>query len=254
MHEMAYHDEAVFITLTYSDENLPLDMSLNKEVFKRFMKRLRKWAVSHYEEKLKTPDPEGSVLMGSYLKYFACGEYGEKYGRPHYHLILFGIGFDDLKYYKVGKNYASRVLESIWSYGFNVIGSVTYDSARYVADYIQKDDRSEMYDGRLPPFSLKSKGLGLFYAEDNKEQIIQNNGITIKGKEVGIPRYYQKKLDLNRDYFIEKAIEREKRQEEKYVGRSLKHKSYVSKERNNSRLQTEENYKKKLRLKEKGDF
>ena len=34
------------------------------------------------------------------VRYFHCGEYGEKFSRPHYHVCLFGFGFPDKVFYK----------------------------------------------------------------------------------------------------------------------------------------------------------
>lgn len=56
---------ASFVTLTYDNDSLPGDSGLHKEDFQRFMKRLRKYS-------------------GYDLKYFACGEYGGRFKRPHY--------------------------------------------------------------------------------------------------------------------------------------------------------------------------
>lgn len=74
MHEAKFYKDNVFLTITYSPENLPADGSIHKEDLQLFLKRLRK------------------ALGEEKIRYFACGEYGEKYSRPHYHLIIFGIG------------------------------------------------------------------------------------------------------------------------------------------------------------------
>lgn len=63
LHELGYWDSAVFLTLTYSDENCPL--SLSKRELQLFWKRLRK------------------AIAPRKIKYFSCGEYGDLYGRPH---------------------------------------------------------------------------------------------------------------------------------------------------------------------------
>lgn len=63
--EAHYWKEAAFITLTYDNDNLPKDNSLHKEDLQKFWKRLRK--------DLDKP-----------IKYFACGEYGDRFKRPHY--------------------------------------------------------------------------------------------------------------------------------------------------------------------------
>ena len=166
MHETEYHQENTFLTLTYSKENLPTSLSLDKSELQKFFKRLRK----------------GIEVDGKKIKYFACGEYGETYGRPHFHAIIFGlpINFNWTWY---------------WTKGFIKAGTVTYDSARYVADYIQKavlgEKADEAYKGKQPPFQLFSKGLGASFALENAERLKKDLNTTIHGIDVGLPRYYK---------------------------------------------------------------
>lgn len=72
MHEASLYEDNCFITLTYNDDHLPSNGSLDKTHFQKFLKRLRK---SIYPQK---------------LRYYHCGEYGDEGGRPHYHAIIFG--------------------------------------------------------------------------------------------------------------------------------------------------------------------
>ena len=64
-----------FITLTYQDSKLPVNGSLDYTHWVKFMKRLRK-------------------KFGR-VRYYMCGEYGETFGRPHYHACLFNFDFSD---------------------------------------------------------------------------------------------------------------------------------------------------------------
>lgn len=121
MHESELHDANMFVTLTYDEENLPPDQGLHHEHFQKFMKRLRKYAW-HYHKKR--------------LSYYMCGEYGEKFGRPHYHAIIFGMDMPDKQ--KYGKLWNSEKLQSLWGLGYTSIGNVTINSAAYVARYIMK--------------------------------------------------------------------------------------------------------------------
>ena len=66
-----------FLTLTYADEHLPPNGSLVVADLQKFIKRLRK----HYAKRNN----------GIKLRYYACGEYGDRYGRPHYHAIICGL-------------------------------------------------------------------------------------------------------------------------------------------------------------------
>jgi len=133
MHELKATGEnkSWFITLTYNNENLPPHGSLVKSDYQKFMKRLRK----HYK---------------SQIKFLHCGEYGEKLKRPHYHAILFGIEFDDLEVKTKRKSgylsYYSKTLHDIWGKGFIDIGTVTFQSAAYVARYITKKVSGEAKD------------------------------------------------------------------------------------------------------------
>ena len=90
--------------------------------FQLFMKRLRK------KHKHK-------------IRFFHCGEYGEKNQRPHYHALIYNHDFSDKRLFKERKNiklYTSKELEELWPYGFSTIGDVTFQSSAYVARYIMK--------------------------------------------------------------------------------------------------------------------
>jgi len=171
-HEASEYKDNVFITLTYNDESLPSDYGLQKRDVQLFVKRLRKDI-----EPIK-------------IKYYLCGEYGEKNGRPHYHAIIFNFGLD-----------IKDKIQENWDMGFVKVGTVTYQSISYVTSYITKklggDKAKEVYGDRQAPFIICSKGLGLAWAEKNHIQLRINQSITIKGKQVGIPRYYVKKLEMD---------------------------------------------------------
>ncbi len=143
------HPVSTFVTLTYNEAHCP--KQLVKSDVQKFLKRLR-----------NVPRDYGFAPFN--LRYFACGEYGRRTHRPHYHLILFGVDLTSPEWmpYLTGYNqgrprYASRVLERIWPYGFNVVGSVTDSSIKYVAKYAAK-----LFEKNDPfkEFSLKSIGLG----------------------------------------------------------------------------------------------
>lgn len=168
MQESDYYMDNSFITLTYDDTHLPEDKGLHKEALQDFFKRLRYYIPKEIN-----------------IKYYACGEYGDQFGRPHYHAIVFGISPN------------SSALQESWKDGFIKAGNVTYESCQYVASYVQKKlngKRVSEYGGKQPPFALMSKGLGLRYIEENRPQLDQRMLITVKGVKHGLPRYYKKKL------------------------------------------------------------
>lgn len=124
--EAGEHRSSFFVTLTYSEENLPLDKSVSIPELQNFFKRLR-----HYNP-------------GVDLRYFAVGEYGERLGRPHYHVLLFG---------DVGVG----TIEKAWGLGFVHIGLVTEASIGYTLGYITKNSTKSPVEGRKPEFARMSK-------------------------------------------------------------------------------------------------
>lgn len=177
LHESDYWQSTTFATLTYNEESLPATLQLEKRALQLFFKKLRR--------------------RGAQFKYYACGEYGDVYGRPHYHAILFGLGISD-----------QELINECWGLGYVYLGTVTYDSCRYVADYVQKKLYGTPAEKKQQPFSLTSRGLGLQYALDNKTKLTQNLYETCRGKKTGIPKYYVKKLEIDTEALLQAKEER----------------------------------------------
>lgn len=167
---------ALFITLTYHD--LYNDGELHLDHITKFLKRLRKKFYGNGK---------------SDLKYFYCGEYGEKSLRPHYHIILFGLDAKDL-YVKNGiGGETSLVLNTLWPYGINNVGSVTRKSIHYVTGYVLKNTDEE-HKG----FRHMSKNLGKNYMLKNKEQyekMFNGGKIKLGRYEKGLIDYTWAKLE-----------------------------------------------------------
>lgn len=195
LHEAKMSSESCFVTLTYEDKFLPPGGSLSKTAFQLFMKRLRK-------------------AKGDGIRFYGCGEYGDVNMRPHYHILLFNCGFPDRK--RIGENarkeplYCSEELRTIWSFGFNVIGDVTFDSAAYVARYVMKkvtgdraSDHYSVVDGdgvvydRLPEFALMSRrpGIGSEYYEKYGQEVRDHDSVVVNAREVKPPRFYDSRTE-----------------------------------------------------------
>lgn len=148
--------KGAFITLTYSDEFVP--DTLSKSAVQKFLKRFRN--VSR----------DFGIALPRF-KYFFCGERGSKRGRPHYHGLIFGVDMlapQWQPYLATFKDsypvYSSRILDSLWPYGFTVVGDIDYTSIRYVSKYIVKQF------GQEDSFTLKSQGLGVDFFFSSKRQ------------------------------------------------------------------------------------
>lgn len=183
MHEASLHDENCFITLTYRDECCPWELKVRD--LQLFMKRLRQH-------------------VGVRLRYFAVGEYGEKFARPHYHLLLFGYDFKDKVFWKgsgMRKQYRSDLLERLWTDGFALVGTVTTASAQYVSQYCTKiitgAKAKEHYNGRRPEFAVMSRnpGLGQGWLEKYGNVLFERDFVVVEGgKRCAIPRFYLGKM------------------------------------------------------------
>lgn len=192
-HEISLHERNCFITLTYDDDNLPVDESVSIRTMQLFIKRLRK----RYSER---------------IKYLYCGEYGEENLRPHYHAMLFNCDFNDRKVFKRLKSGftidTSAILTELWPFGFSSVGSATFESAQYCASYCLKKvtgDRAEAHYRRItrygeevdvtPEFARMSQGLGLSWLDKFESDVYPADRVVSRGGRVGRPpRYYEKKF------------------------------------------------------------
>lgn len=187
VHEAKLYTHNCFLTLTYNDEHLPPKGTLVKEHLQLFIKRLRRHL--EYNDGIK-------------IRFLACGEYGSVNMRPHYHLLVFNWFPSDVRKLSAltdGYNlYRSPLLEKLWPYGFNTVGAVTFESARYVAKYSLKKQTGKnagFYDenGIVPEFvncSLKP-GIGADFFKKYSEDIFTHGCIVINGCSYRIPKYYQ---------------------------------------------------------------
>lgn len=145
---------------------------------------------------------------GKNIRYYHCGEYGETYGRPHYHAIIFGHDWDDKKHFKTTnevKVYTSERLQRLWGKGFTTTGDVTFESASYVARYILKkvtgdqakthyehvDENGEVH-AKLPEYTTMSRrpGIGAAWYKKFRPDVYPHDHVIIRGKEMRPPRYY----------------------------------------------------------------
>lgn len=186
-HEAQMHECNAFVTLTYDQEHLPSDGGLHVEHFQVFIKALRKW--------WKRP-----------LRYFHCGEYGEREGRPHYHAILFGIDFawDRVLLERPGDAaplFRSPTLSRFWTRGHSSLGAVTPESAAYVARYAVKASSTPVVDGATgevlrPEYATMSRrpGLGDSWFEKFGRDVFPSDEVVLDGQKYRPPRYYDEKL------------------------------------------------------------
>lgn len=210
LHEKKLWKHNFFVTLTYSDDNLPPGGSVSVRDIQLFMKRLRK--------------AKGSCKENP-IRFFLGAEYGDVNRRPHYHALLFNCDFPDKLYHGANARgeplYTSRELSRLWSadggetsLGFCTLGEVTMESAVYCAKYAFKklnitphssmdairrwEDRYIVYDEngevfeRSPEFALMSRrpGIGSGYYGKYGDEVRNHDSVVVSGREVRPPRFY----------------------------------------------------------------
>ena len=122
-----------FITLTYADEHLPKDGSVNRPDLRAWLEKMRR-------------------QVGEF-RYFAVAEYGEDKGRAHYHVIHFGGS---------GTPAWRAIYENAWTGNKGLRGRVQTEDPRdkkaamaYCLGYVTKkmtSAKDDRLDGRTPEF------------------------------------------------------------------------------------------------------
>lgn len=250
LHETESWENYMFVTLTYSDQYLPFDVNslyptLRKDHLVKFYKRLRK-SIEPFK-----------------IKYFACGEYGEQNLRPHYHMILFGLGLQDKDLIKEAWPFCDWSIPAIDEKSF---GLAEIKSIEYVAQYIDKklsgQEADEEYGHKMrePVFKINSLGMGKEFALKNKAQLQQDLSVSMWGTTHALPRYYIDKCKIDIKKAKERAKTLEKIENEKlggvrlsetqiYKKGDIKILNKINKKKSQNRSQKDTNLKAKISLK-----
>lgn len=162
-----YKKKGQFLTLTFDDAHLP--NGLQHPIFSGFMKRLRR--------RDGTPD----------VKFHVAGEYGEKSGREHYHVLFYNHRYD-----MADILYAWSEPRTGIPFGFVYDGTLTPMSIKYVSGYVNKKG----YDpgsGKRPPYGRTSCNLpdGLTIKEIVK--MAQTGKISYNGRKFSVPRNWRRR-------------------------------------------------------------
>lgn len=230
VNEASLHSENCFLTLTYRNEDLPENKSLDKRHFQLFMKRLRK----EFSDKR--------------IRYFHCGEYGisckncglsfnlcqrvgcgvfvEGLGRPHYHCLVFGLVFGDAVATSSNRGFTlfeSPTLDRIWGKGRCVIGPVNFETAAYVARYVMKkvtnketvvdgkgvihESQDVHYEGKSPEYTTCSRrpGIGRGWYDRYKDETYRGDSVIVRALEVKPPKYYDRCLEVDDPVLFKKV-------------------------------------------------
>lgn len=190
--ESKYWKDICFVTLTYDDENLPYNIvdaslflnedelqeeesygelyfpTLCPDHMRNFLKRLRK-------------------QLPFKIRYYGVGEYGSRRGRPHLHLMIFGLPFSQE---------TDLLIRKCWKYGFTQVRPFFEETCSYIAGYVQKKlYGKEKFWYKLPEFMRCSQHLGEQWILDHLSEFDDEHPfINWHGFQYGIPRQFRKLL------------------------------------------------------------
>lgn len=216
MKEMQRCTSAYFVTLSYDTDHVPISkagfMSLSskgaipavpKIKGKRTPTLLDSGHLQKWFKEIRKDNPN--------MKYYACGEYGGKTFRPHYHVMLYNVELDTLT--NIVKNVVLQNKElylngqyhhhcPTWKHGHITIGTFNEKTVRYTLKYCSKPKKIPMFqrDDRIPEYALMSKNLGSNYLTEemkkwHKADLLNRMYIPLQDdKLIALPRYYKEKI------------------------------------------------------------
>lgn len=175
--------QAFAVTLTYANDQLPRDGSVDMEGVRAFIKRLRSRLDYH---------------QGKRLRYFVAAEYSPAPSfRPHYHGCIYGFWPSDaVSMGGKGRSaiWTSPLVEGAWGHGHIAIQELTPGTARYVAGHAMSKltPQASIPPGLAPAGRCMSQGLGRdFYARFGGD-LRRVDFAVIDGQRVPLPRYFDK--------------------------------------------------------------
>lgn len=177
-HEMEISSSAHFLTLTYNDEHLPEGGELKKTDLQAYFKRVRK--------------------HNKGLRYFAVGEYGSKFKRPHYHAVVFNV--DDLSILqKAWTSILDQKTGEFIEMGHMTGSKATMGRIRYMVSYMALP---QDVTHKNPPFRIMSRnpGLGKNYVDKmiKHHRARSDSVVMVLDTPNAMPRYYKDKIFTNR--------------------------------------------------------
>lgn len=203
--------QTTFVTLTYSDDNLPLSWcagdsdwrispakdvpfshlfqkpvpSLCRADFRDFNKRFRYYVEKFYGK-------------GFPYKFLCTGEYGDLGSRPHFHFIAYGLSPTQVERcaYPAWNGRGHIDISPLGSAGTNYLVGYCSSLPTRNAVKIMFDDAH-----RERPFMHHSKNLGSDVLNQDVQSFLDTGvGSTLSGKEVPLPSYIRRKFSRSFDF------------------------------------------------------
>lgn len=210
----SWPEATYFITLTYNQEN-HTDPDLDHKDWAQFMKNFREEFCqakhSLYPMKLRKGKVRTKSVTFKKIKQVMCGEYGDTFGRKHFHGIIFNHSFDDIEftgnYSKKGNPiHTSKKLADVWKKGFVQLEKVNFDLALYVGSYVTDYmDETDVNTGhKKKQYGRFGKGIGETWIRKYWREVLAVGSIKTLEGNYRIPRYFVQKV---KEWYPEKYHE-----------------------------------------------
>lgn len=205
MLETTQHPNNAFVTLTYSDENLPhltwTGSPLRSEKLSQSLPSLDPKDLQDWLKRLR------KAISPSKIRYYATGEYGDETDRPHYHVALFGYpkcSYGNSRYSKSRSNCCPHcdLIRDTWGKGNVFLGDLSINSAQYVAGYVTKklNGSDSRLRGRYPEFGRMSlkPGIGADFMHEVASTILSHEAVASLADVPSSLQHGGRKLPLGR--------------------------------------------------------
>lgn len=199
----SWPESTYFITLTFDNEHLG-DGELDHSEWSQFIKNFRqKFCQAQFcNIKDRGGKRHGRVYSKTFkeIKQVMCGEYGDVFGRKHFHGIIFNHSFSDVTFtgeYSAKGNqiFTSESLRDVWKKGRVQVEKVTFDLALYVGSYITDPMDDDPNVGRKKKqYGRFGNGIGLSWIRKYWRDVLVAGKVKLIDRDFPIPRYFSMKI------------------------------------------------------------
>lgn len=200
----SFPESTYFLTLTYANEHMD-SQGLDHSHWQQFMKDFRRvfCQVQHCRWPDKRKSGKTRSVTFKSVKQVMAGEYGDHFGRRHFHGIIFGHQFSDMRptgtYSSRGNAiHTSDSLSKVWGKGFVQIEPVNMDLALYVSSYIT--DEALGPSGFRAQYGRFGRGIGRSYIDKYWRSTLAVGVLKTRFGDFPIPRSFFKWLEGNPDF------------------------------------------------------
>lgn len=196
----SWPEKAYFLTLTFDEEN-HTNPELDHTEWSQFIKNFRQ-KFCQAQHSVFGGKNHGKLRSRTFkeIKQVMCGEYGDTFGRKHFHGIIFNHSFEDIRftgYYSKKGNaiHTSDSLRCVWKKGNVQVEEITFDLALYVGSYVTDpiDDEPDKAN-KKKQYGLFGRGIGYSWIKKYWRDVLACGRVQLIDRDFPVPRYFLKKI------------------------------------------------------------